>query len=252
MIVVVTRNGLELTKQCLPTLLGQNHVGYPTVNTLRPEVLALDNHSTDGTFQYLRSILWNGYSYRRLVGAVPLAKVWNIALHQMMQQGVGKALIVNNDTELHQDTYRQLHNSPLWDDPAVGMVTGVSVRTKDELNQFNPTIHTHTFSPHPDFSCFMVSRECVEKVGLFDEQFLGAYCEDCDYHIRMHKAGVKALNCGVPFLHHASGTMKYADLAERNRIAKYAEDNRKRFFAKWGVWVGSEEYEQMFRSQWWR
>ena len=36
----------------------------------------------------------------------------------------------------------------------------------------------------PDFSCFLINRETIRVIGWFDENFIGAYCEDQDYHAR--------------------------------------------------------------------
>lgn len=51
------------------------------------------------------------------------------------------------------------------------------------------------------FSCFIVRRECRDKVGLFDEKISPhyAYFEDMDYLRRMKTAGVidEVVQCGV-------------------------------------------------------
>lgn len=44
---------------------------------------------------------------------------------------------------------------------------------------------------HGASHCFLIHRDCIRKVGWFDEQFLGMYFEDLDYVRRMNEAGVK-------------------------------------------------------------
>jgi FkbM family methyltransferase len=100
--------------------------------------------------------------------------------------------------------------------------------------------------PHPDFSCFLIRRECWEKVGPFDEEI---YCftGDGDYHLRMHTAGVQASSLNIPFFHESSGTLKYAADELRDSIAHQAAIDRKYFEWKWGCAMGSDAYNGMFR-----
>jgi GT2 family glycosyltransferase len=160
--------------------------------------------------------------------------------------GETHALVVNNDTVLAPLTYAALRGQFM--EKGVGIVSAVSVRDQSQLK---PKIDAEELAkshrPHPDFSCFMISRECYYSVGPFDERFEGAYCEDNDYHVRMHKSGWKAVCVDWPFVHVGAGTMKNADKEERARIERMAEANRRRFWEKWGCWPGSKEYERIFK-----
>lgn len=99
--------------------------------------------------------------------------------------------------------------------------------------------------PHPDFSCFLIRRECWERVGQFDER-INAYCGDGDYHLRMHRAGVHAYCLPIPFTHIASGTAKAASPELVVELAREADEDRATFKQKWGFTVGSEEYYACF------
>jgi GT2 family glycosyltransferase len=92
----------------------------------------------------------------------------------------------------------------------------------------------------------MLSKKCYQDVGPFDERFLGAYCEDCDYHVRMHRKGWVAESINYPFLHHASGTIKSAGAEKADEICKLAQANRDRFYEKWGKHIGTPEYDDLF------
>jgi len=72
------------------------------------------------------------------------------------------------------------------------------------------------------------------------------YCSDADYHLRMHQAGIEAYTIGIPFCHYASGTLKSATFAERNKIEQQADADRAVFEKKWGCKVGSPEYYALF------
>ena len=44
---------------------------------------------------------------------------------------------------------------------------------------------------HGASNCFLIHRDCIRRVGWFDENFLGMYYEDLDYLRRMNEAGIK-------------------------------------------------------------
>jgi len=83
-------------------------------------------------------------------------------------------------------------------------------------------------------------------VGPFDENFTGAYAEDSDYHVRMHKAGIRAISIDVPFYHVASGTIKNASADVAKQIGTNADRNREYFRQKHGFAIGSPEYDKFF------
>jgi GT2 family glycosyltransferase len=76
--------------------------------------------------------------------------------------------------------------------------------------------------------CWLLSRECLDKVGLFDEQFvLGTY-EDNDYCRRVEKEGGRVVvSKHVTVGHLLSQTMNQFD------VQKAMHDNYDRFVKKW-------------------
>lgn len=234
-VIVVCRNTLELTYRCLPTLLALEG---------SPMVIVIDNASTDGTAAWLRSQSSLNPALR--VGSYPsvqsLSALWNDALLAAFRgYGAEEALVVNNDTELRPETYQTLKRY-LSQEERVGMVTAVGVGDRE---QFESPIEI-SFRPHPDFSCFMMAKWAWEETGGFDEGYKGAFYEDCDLHIRMYRAGIKAVSCGVPFLHYSSGTLKKSDPAERKRIEANYAANKARFVAQYGCVPGTKAYERLF------
>jgi len=225
-IVMPCRNGRELTRRCLHTLLAQD-IGDVSV-------LVVDTGSEDGTRELART--YENVSLIRMQDA-SVSECWNTALSWVFMT-VPYALVVNNDTELRPDTYRLLCED------RGAFVTAVGT---DNLEKINGPLNGHfTKRPHPYFSCFLIRRECWQKVGPFDEAFKGAYCEDGDYHLRMHKAGIYAYCIDLPFYHVGSGTLKNADGEDKERICKMADANRDYFQRKWGFAMGSPEYYAVF------
>ena len=220
------RNAAHLTRKAHKTFVAQD---------IEPEVeiLYIDNGSTDNTSQMLAG--WDCHVIRN---ATPkgVSASWNQGLEWWFRMGAEYVLVVNNDVELLPETYRLL----LAD--GGGFVTGVSQGEKDKYMAAGTTAPR----PHPDFSCFLIRKEVWDKVGRFDES-MAIYCQDGDYHLRMHKAGINAYCIDLPFYHERSSTLKLADPKEAKAILKQAELDRTAFHKKWGVDMWNEAYHNMFR-----
>jgi GT2 family glycosyltransferase len=83
-----------------------------------------------------------------------------------------------------------------------------------------------------DWRAFGLTAEAVDRVGLWDENFYPAYCEDADYEYRCTLAGVEWGFIAGTTTHAGSTTIQEARYAERNRATYPA--NRRYFAAKWG------------------
>lgn len=168
---------------------------------------------------------------------VSLNRVWNEALDMAFRSlKLEHVMVLNNDAILRPDMYSLL----LAD--GGGFVTGVGVDSMEQTY----VIHPESKSPHPTFSCFLIRKWVWERVGKFDERYW-AYCSDCDYHLRMDRAGIDAYQIDVPFYHEFSGTMKGLDNAGRDALQKRADADRAEFVRQHGFSIASPEYEQAFR-----
>lgn len=239
-LVVVCRNNLALTKLAVRSALAQDH---PV------EILAVDNCSSDGTAQWLRT--------KQIVTIFPqvqqsLAWCWNSALQALWAAGENHALVINNDVRLRPDTVRLLsaHGGEFVTCVSVDALDQVGIYTnKNDIPDERERVSVLRSGqrPHPDFSCFMISKTVTDKVGWFDEEYFPAYCEDSVYHVRMHRAGVRAVCVDLPFLHHGAGTIKHASKGEVARIRRGADANRERFRQEYGCLPGSDAYQELFK-----
>lgn len=225
-IICPCRNGLYLTKKALATFRTQDIGGL--------SIYMIDNSSTDGTGPFLQS----QRDILTIHGDPPMsvAESWNTALGFAFHAGADYALVVNNDVELRPDTYSYLVAD------GGGFVTAIGSNDPGKINPPYLPPDPSNKRPHPDFSCFLIRKSVWEKVGPFDENFKIAYCEDGDYDIRMHKAGIQAYSLDLPFLHHVSMTIKSSPPAEVRKIQVQADRNRKYFEKKWGFHFASAEY----------
>lgn len=224
---MLTYNCIELTKQAVADALAQD---IPT------HLWVMDDGSTDGTLPYLRSLPRVSVCSSRHRG---VSAMWNIGLNPLFHNGVPHVLVVNNDVRLRPDTYCHLR-----DDGGL-FVTCVGTSDGALWPGGEPSGRTR---PHPDFSCYLIRKECWDRVGEFDEA-MRSYCSDGDYHLRMHKAGIEAYCLDLSFYHYASGTLKNVSEADRLRILKQAELDREAFERKWGCAMGSVEYYDKFKKE---
>lgn len=270
-ILCPVRNGIEYTRPALRCFFDQN-VGDV-------KVLIIDNASDDGTAEWLEDeLLGHGersLNFIRNNPAKSVAASWNQGLkHIFDARNATHCLVVNNDVLLRPDTYLWLlaanslfitaggSQDPKEVEPKPKLLGYDAIRKKEVYwldADGNRIVYHHppdldaARSHHPDFSCFLIKRDVFRKVGDFDERFGIAYGEDCDYHVRMHRAGVRAEKLpDLPFLHYASGTKRSfagVDSTKITEIDVQAERNREYFRNKYGVKIGTPEYYALFKDE---
>ena len=232
-ILFVARNCLHLTKIA---------VRSAQIQDTPCDILVIDNASTDGTSQWLRT---KDVAFIPLAKQESLAACWNRGLRTLWSVGYTSALVCNCDIELRPDTLSTLEAMDLPFVSCVSVGDGSQLGTPGDRNIRDLLAKKRE---HPDFSCFLIRKEVTSKVGWFDEEYYPAYCEDSSYHVRMHRAGVTAYCVDLPFLHLGAQTVKTATPEERIKIERGAEANRKRFQAKYGCLPGSPEYYNLFKA----
>lgn len=227
-VLILTHNCLELTKKCYWSVFKQD---------IASDLLIYDNGSTDGTTEWLDGVSFSSWmSDQRSAVNEGVSKGWNSGLRALFEfRNASHVLVLNNDTELPTFFYRKLLS---YDLP---FVTGISVdEPKDHPGAW------HQPAESPDFSAFLIRRDCWEKVGLFDER-MKFYASDCDYHVRAHRMGIKLMNAGVPFHHERSSTLRLASVEERRAIEMQANADRAVFKSIYGSIPGEPGYAELFK-----
>jgi GT2 family glycosyltransferase len=233
-VLLLTHNNLELTKHCIASVHKQDVPVHTYV---------IDNDSTDGTRDWLDESVardeifdWDGFTPQ-----IGVSAGWNDGLKRWFSFNhkgrVEHVLCVNNDTILPPWFYSEL----LAYDKA--FVTGVSVNQMEQIAS-RPLLMS--LQPHPDFSAFLIRRECWEKVGPFDER-MKHYASDLDYHVRAHRAGVNLWQANLPFYHERSSTLKNASPEERAQIERQADADRAVFRSIYGCGPNDPEYAELFK-----
>jgi len=185
-------------------------------------------------------VVWNGEN----VGVGP---GWNKLIKMAIAWGATKILICNNDIRFGTHTLDGLCTAfdKLREEiPSTVMVTAANMtKNPDELKN----IHQEwVYHEHPDFSCFMITPETIERCGWLSEDYLPGYYEDNDYHHRLLLSGWKAWGTNwAPYCHIASRT-RYA----HPNIVSHQQfrDNRQKFYDRFCVTGPDQEIEDRRRE----
>ena len=117
-----------------------------------------------------------------------------------------------------------------------------------EVIKNNPnTYRIQAGYPHTSFS---TSKYVINKVGLYDENFIGAYYEDTDYHKRCIEANIEIIEVEgnqFNFQHEGRATNKTCTDEERKMIKYNMERNMEYFNKKWnGYLIDTVKYSKPF------
>ena len=232
-IVICTHNQLDYTRQCVESILARTDVPY--------ELIFVDNHSTDATVEYLRTI----------EGAKVILNRENRGFAPACNQGIEIAtgqqiLLLNNDT-IVTTGWLELLLEALYDQPNTGMVGPVSnnvsgpqqiessYRDLASLDGFAWARRDKRRLVEADRLvgfCLLMRRELVDRIGVMDERFEIGCFEDDDYCKRAIQAGFKIYFACHAFVHHfGSVTFKASGID----FEALMEKNQQRFEAKWAT-----------------
>src|SRR5450830_1555303 len=235
-VIVLAWNGLEVTRRCVESILEMTeHPGF--------EVVAVDNGSTDGTVEYLRSVV----GIRLIENGKNLGFVGgnNVGI----RSNTGDVVLLNNDTEIIQADWLTRMQELACSSPDVGIVGCRLVNGEGDL------VHAGTYMPVPSFwgqeypgdekdigqyvrdrevesviaACVYIKREVIEKIGPLDEDYF-SYFEDTDYCLKARESGYRVFCCGrvtVKHLENASTDLNRMDFSSTFRRS------RETFMSKW-------------------
>jgi GT2 family glycosyltransferase len=238
-VLVLTHNGLEMTKRCVESVRKQD---IPTF------LFVFDNGSTDGTQEWLESNKIAGVGLNENKG---VSHGWNKTLTVMFDGLYGNTdvfedgktanhvLVLNNDLILPTFFYRELLNYNL------PFVTGRETTTLSDLDL---PFEQGELGGGPQFSAFLIRKDAWEKIGPFDESMWG-WCSDCDYHIRSHRLGIELTSAPVRYYHERSSTINNAPPKEQRMMQMQADSDRLSFLIKWGFRESGPEYAAQFSPE---
>jgi GT2 family glycosyltransferase/tetratricopeptide (TPR) repeat protein/2-polyprenyl-3-methyl-5-hydroxy-6-metoxy-1,4-benzoquinol methylase len=248
-IVIVTHNQLSYTRLCIDSIRLRTDVPY--------ELIFVDNGSTDGTVDYLRSIAGapvvpsaasapSGAPDVRIV-ANSENRGFPTAANQVIREARGEnILLLNNDTIVTTGWLRRLLDA-LHRSPDVGLVGPCSNQVSgvqqvaaeyDQLESLDGFAwdwgkqHSgqHVSTDRLVGFCLLVRREVIERVGLLDEQFGIGNFEDDDFCRRAIAAGFRAEIAVDAFVHHFGHATFQGTGVD---VAALMAENQSKYEAKW-------------------
>ncbi len=225
-IIILTFNQLDYTIACIESIRRYTH-------NIPYEIIIVDNQSTDGTREWLNKqtdikVIYNEENYGFPKGCNQGAEI---------AEG-DSILFLNNDT-IVTENWLSLLVDCLYSDHeigAVGPVTNncsnyqsiqVSYSNLQEMQFFAAQFNRKDSSKWEKRLklvgyCFLVKKDILQHIGLFDEQFSPGNFEDDDLSLRIIQAGYHLIVCKDVFIHHFGSTsfkerpQSYLDLLVRN------------------------------------
>ncbi|WP_240414490.1 glycosyltransferase family 2 protein [Paenibacillus periandrae] len=234
-IIIPSFNQGELLRQCIESI---------SQFTPEPhEIIVIDNASTDGTADYLRTMTGK-LRYRINPDNIGFAG----GVNQGMKMARGsRLLLLNNDTVVTQGWLTNLHRC-LDSDERFGLVGPMTNYISGEqlvATSYTSLEEMHRFAAEfnrPDplrwkktaritGFCLLFRRELFERLGYFDEGFQIGNCEDDDFCLRVRLLGLDLVIAGDSFIHHVGSVSMKALGSEMGEV--YGR-NLDYYAKKWG------------------
>jgi GT2 family glycosyltransferase/2-polyprenyl-3-methyl-5-hydroxy-6-metoxy-1,4-benzoquinol methylase len=235
-IIVLTYNQLRYTRQCIDSVLRHTDPPY--------ELILVDNGSTDGTPDYLRSIR----------GAKVVLNGENLGFAAGNNQGLALAtgdniVLLNNDAVV-TDGWLTRMTDALQRDPSIGfvgprsnqvsgpqLIARVPYATMNDMERFaaERAAHNAGLGSSATFVvgfCLLVRRAVIDKIGGLDTRFGSGNYEDNDFCLRAVLGGWTGWIADDAFVHHyGSRTFIGEGIDQRHFMRKNAD----LFVRKWDL-----------------
>jgi GT2 family glycosyltransferase/ADP-heptose:LPS heptosyltransferase len=195
-ICVLCHNNLALTEKCLDSV-------FRSTDLARAEVVVINNASTDGTKEYLRSLGEQGR-----IGLIQTGEnLWIGTAYNLGLQVAHAPYFVtlNNDIEILDADWLKKMRQPFLDDPKMALVGAMD--TCGELDAMGAGFQGGSVD-YIEGSCMMARTNLLRRHGFFDPVYRLGYCEDTDLSLRMRKRGYSIAQADIKISHVRGATSK--------------------------------------------
>lgn len=233
-IVMLTYNNLEYTQICVDSIRKYNK-NY--------ELIIIDNNSTDGTVEWIKSQKDIKYILNNENKGFPAGCNQGI---EISNKG-NDIFLLNNDTVIMPNSIFNLRMG-LYSNDKIGATGAISnsvpyhQQVDLEYDSFDDYLKFSVLNNILDeekyeqrimlvgFAMF-IRREALDKVGELDERFSPGNYEDNDISLRLITQGYDLLLCKDCYIHHFGSISFKKDKAKYNTLLK---NNSIKFKEKWG------------------
>lgn len=193
--LVVTYNGINWIERCLQSLMN---------SSTETDIIVIDNGSSDGTQDVIKS-----YSFVKFIQSktnLGFGKANNVGFNIALENNTDYVFLLNQDAWIEKDTIKNLL-SVITNNENIGITSPIHLNGSGKaLDKLFSTYVAPKLSNDPclfmsdsytqqlanyyevDFvnaAAWLLSRECIDKVGLFDLLFYH-YGEDVNYCQRLN------------------------------------------------------------------
>ncbi|MBN1073450.1 glycosyltransferase [Clostridium botulinum] len=235
-IIILTYNQLEYTKVCIDSIKKYN-------GNENCEIIIIDNHSTDGTVEWIKNQKGIKYILNEDNKGFPVGCNQGIELSKKDND----IFLLNNDTVIMPNSIFNLRMG-LYSDENIGATGSISNSVSyyqqisqqyEDFNGYmnfalsNNITNNKAYDPRVKLVGFamLIKRNVLDQVGLLDERFTPGNYEDDDLSLRIIVEGYKLLLCKDSYIHH------FGSVSFRENADKYNEllsINSNKFKEKWG------------------
>jgi glycogen(starch) synthase len=252
-IAVVAYNNLDLTRECIDSVLANTKPPY--------ELVLVNNGSSDGTREYFSALR------DQLGGPVPVQVLENpenkgyvLAANQAIRAARGSSVVLlNNDATVRPDWLPALLTASRVGG-SVGIVTAKVLNLDGTVQSAGGILHrldggfTIPFQGEDRLApcvterrdvenaggpCMLLTRELLLSVGVFDEAYSPAYFEDSDLCMRARAAGLRLVyEPRAEVFHHGKATAQAVAREGKLGLWERFEENKKLFLSRWAKELG--------------
>jgi GT2 family glycosyltransferase len=236
-VVTVTYNSAEVLPDFLRSLWSQTHRNFV--------LYAVDNASKDSTLEQLKAEPDTRLNIKPCQSNLGVAEGNNVGIRAALEDGCDTVLLINNDVAFPPNLIstllesQQAHHSDMvapkmmYHEPAniiwwagghfqrfLGYRAVHEGLDQADAGQRNKAIPAE-YSPT---CCVLIRREVFARIGMMDAKYF-VYCDDTDFMLRAHKAGLLLYYEPATVLYHKVGSLTkpsespfMVHLLARNRV----------------------------------
>ncbi len=195
--IIVTHNGMRWYDRCFGSLRNSD---------MPIETIVIDNASTDESVSYIKNH-FPEVCFIESKENLGFAKANNIGICKALDNGADYVFLLNQDAWVEKDTLSKLVQT-FDENENVGIVSPIHLNglyteldsffSYSVSNEFISDLYMHKLKKTYQLDCisaaaWLVSAECVRKVGGFDTLLFQHYGEDNNYCQRVIYHGFKIL-----------------------------------------------------------
>jgi len=223
-IVVPVWNKKEMTKQCLDSIFANTHCGY--------SIIIIDNASDLPTRIYLDEVKAKYPDKVTLIRNQENIGNTKAANQGMRASRADYVCILDNDTLVFDDWLNEMIRVS-ESSKEIGIVSPYNNSGKKKPWDKSYRLYAKEMTAGKQGQyvetaaaigfCYLIKREVINKIGVWDERFSPGYFEDTEYCLRAKDAGYKSVFAKGAFVFH----FEHASFKKRGFDALFKESEEK-------------------------